>query len=217
MRLLTSDVLRVDRCSASLRSDDNSPILAGVDVVLSGFPSSSRSASASVFFIVLGGPSRYSFDSRALNNDSIKETVFSCRKTSICCSILSFSSGSGLSFLIKATTYFDKALGSASQLKRLNVVSKHVIQIFFYNFSREIEIGQINVNKSDNFSREIEVGQINENKSDNFSREIEIGQINVNKSDNFSREIEVLGTYSGSNTAASQAINASLFSIIILI
>ena len=108
-------------------------------------------------------------------------------------------------------------MGSASQLKRLNVVSKHVIQIFFYNFSREIEIGQINVNKSDNFSREIEVGQINENKSDNFSREIEIGQINVNKSDNFSREIEVLGTYSGSNTAASQAISASLFSIIILI
>ena len=52
---------------------------------------------------------------------------------------------------------------------------------------------------------------------DNFSREIEVGQNSVNKSDNFSREIEVLGTYSGSNTAASQAINASLFSIIILI
>lgn len=114
---LTSDVLRVDRCSASLRSDDSSPMFAGVDVVLSGFPSSSMSSS--VFFdTVLGGPSRYSFDSRVLNNDSIKETVFSCKKTSICCSMLSFSSGSGLSFLIKATTYFDKAFGSASQLQK---------------------------------------------------------------------------------------------------
>ena len=70
---------------------------------------------------------------------------------------------------------------------------------------------------STNFSREIEVCQNKENKSGNFSREFEVSQNNVNKSDNFSREIEVLGTYSGSNTAASQAINASLFSIIILI
>ena len=69
----------------------------------------------------------------------------------------------------------------------------------------------------DNCIREIEVGLNSVNKSDNFSCEIEVGQNSVNKSDNFSREIEVLGTYSGSNTAASQAINASLFSIIILI
>ena len=82
-------------------------------------------------------------------------------------------------------------MGSASQLKRLNVLSKHAIQIFFYNFSREIEIGQNNVHKSDNFSREIEVGQIDVIKSDNFSREIEIGQNSVNKSDNFSREVKL--------------------------
>ena len=44
-------------------------------------------------------------------------------------------------------------------------------------FSREVEVCQNIVNKSDNFSREIEVGQINVNKSDNFPREIEVGQI----------------------------------------
>ena len=115
-RRLTSDVLRVERCSASLRSEDNSPILAGVDVVLSGLPSSS--SSSAFFDKFLGGPSRYSFDSRVLNKDSMKETVFSCKNTSICCSMLSFNSASGLSFLIKATTYLDRALGSASQLQQ---------------------------------------------------------------------------------------------------
>ena len=44
---------------------------------------------------------------------------------------------------------------------------------------------------SKQFSREIEVGQNNANKSDKFSREIEVGQNNANKSDKFSREIEV--------------------------
>ena len=48
-----------------------------------------------------------------------------------------------------------------------------------FDFSREIEVGQINVNKSDNFSREIEVGQINVNKSDNFSREIEVWSVKI--------------------------------------
>ena len=51
-----------------------------------------------------------------------------------------------------------------------------------WHFSREIEVGQNNVNKIDNLSREIEVGQNNVNKSDNFSGEIEVCQDNVNKS-----------------------------------
>ena len=50
-----------------------------------------------------------------------------------------------------------------------------VIKTRFIHFSREIEVGQNSVNKSDNFSCEIEVDQINVNKSDNFSREIEVG------------------------------------------
>ena len=45
------------------------------------------------------------------------------------------------------------------------------------NFSREIVVGQNNVNKIDNFSREIEVGQNNVNKYDKFSREIEVGKM----------------------------------------
>ena len=46
-------------------------------------------------------------------------------------------------------------------------------KLTFFDFSREIEVCQNNVNKSDNFSREIEICQNNVNKSDNFSREIE--------------------------------------------
>ena len=39
-------------------------------------------------------------------------------------------------------------------------------------FSREIEVSQNNVNKSDIFFREMQMCQIKVNKSDNFSRVI---------------------------------------------
>ena len=42
--------------------------------------------------------------------------LFTCKNTSICWAIDSFKSSNGLSFLIKASTYFDNAAGSASHL-----------------------------------------------------------------------------------------------------
>ena len=63
-----------------------------------------------------------------------------------------------------------RELNSLKHAKKLKNVEN-------WHFSREIEVGQNNVNKIDNFSREIEVGQNNVNKSDKFSREIEVGKL----------------------------------------
>lgn len=104
----------MDLCSESFKSEANSLTFAGVEVVLSGLPSS---FSSSCRFFVAGGPFKYSLLCKVLNNESIKGVVLSCKKTSICCSILSRSSDSGLSFLTRARTYLDNAAGSASHLE----------------------------------------------------------------------------------------------------
>ena len=60
----------------------------------------------------------YSLVSTTVKSISTKLLVSFCRKTSIWLTIDSFSSSTDLSFLIRANTYFARAAGSASHLRR---------------------------------------------------------------------------------------------------
>ena len=63
----------------------------------------------------------YSLVSTTVKSISTKLLVSFCRKTSIWLTIDSFSSSTDLSFLIRANTYFARAAGSASHLRRIKV------------------------------------------------------------------------------------------------
>ena len=57
---------------------------------------------------------------------------------------------------------------TSDDVGQIHTLEKQTKQFFmslrnFDNFSREIEVGQNNVNKSDKFSREIEVGKLLKN------------------------------------------------------
>ena len=124
---LRDDVSLGPSLAASLRSslcfflDSFSSLTRVVESATASILASTASNSALTMLVLLSAASsaalRYSLASTTLNNISMKLLVSDCRNTSICCTMDSFSSLLGLSFLIRANTYLARAAGSASHLR----------------------------------------------------------------------------------------------------